>query len=75
MGNLSKRVNRIEDHMGLGALHSYQKLPAQSWPSWALASLILQRRVSIQEMEQLWGDEDFWRGIEGIANADRDEGI
>ena len=51
MSHLRKRLTGVEALIGLQALDAYLNLPFVSWPDWALASVILGRRVTPAEMQ------------------------
>jgi hypothetical protein len=71
MSRLGKRVTRVETLTGLRALDAYRNLPLQKWPDWALASVILGRRVTTAEMRPLERDDAFWRQIDEMVGQMR----
>ena len=72
MSHLRKRLTGVEALIGLQALDAYLNLPFVSWPDWALASVILGRRVTPAEMQSLERDDAFWRMIEGGIRANEE---
>ena len=62
----------VEALIGLQALDEYINLPVVLWPDWALASVILGRRVTPAEMQSLECDDAFWRMIEEIIRANKE---
>jgi hypothetical protein len=72
MSRLEKRVTGVESRIGMPALDAYRNLPLQQWPDWALASVIIGRRVTPAEMRSLEHDHAFWLRIEEIARANEE---